>query len=371
MVQKRKWLVVMTAAGLIATTAAVGASGIAEKVNGWLRPDIAITVEGSDTAIQPVIIDGKTYLPVRDMAAAMGYTVEWRGSSIDLQQLEEAEEADYMVLSGIIVSAEKQDDKVRLETLGYGPNGRLILFADAETVITDANGAALDASALQPGMAITAEYGPFVALSYPAQSHAASIQIGEQRLVKEEAILGAERTDDGWKIAFGDPKDGDARPSLILNAGKETMLVNAEGQPADWSQLKPGTNVRAYYGPMMTKSLPPQSPAHIVVLVDLHETFAPAEIAEYRELAWKYVPEEEKDHLITKKEEAGVDLVDANTAMVMPQTDEQKQRFADLQAEGGKLVAVMYNTDQDALIGPLIVALHPETKELLGYFQRL
>ena len=63
--------------------------------------------------------------------------------------------------------------------------------------------------------------------------------------------------------------------------------------------------------------------------------------------------------------------MNAADAAVIGTTEAQKSALAELQAAGGKLVAVTYRTDQDALLGPLTVAIHPDTKELLGYFIRM
>ena len=370
---KHKWLILMTTAGLLATTAAAGADGIVDKVSGLLRGDITVSVNGENTAIHPVYIDGKAYLPARDMAGALGVGIHWSGEEIELTQKEEADEVEqYLQTSGVIVDAAKTDNgSVRIEVLGHSPNNWIILYADADTVLTDAEGKPFAAADLKAGMQLTAQYGPIVALSYPGQSHAASIQVGEQRLVQEAAVIATEATEDGKRILIGETKDGKDHVSVVLNMGKESMLVNREGQPVEWSDIKAGSKVRAYYGPMMTKSLPPQSPAHVVVLLDQQEQLAPAAEQEFRELAWTFVPEEDKGHLLTAKEEAQVELVDAAGGGVMAATDEQKAALAELQAAGGKLVAVTYRTDQDALLGPLTVAIHPDTKALLGYFVRM
>jgi hypothetical protein len=370
---KHKWLILMTTAGLLATTAAAGADGIVDKVSGLLRGDITVSVNGEDTAIHPVYIDGKAYLPARDMAGALGIGIQWSGKEIELTQKEDGEEAlDYLMTSGVIVDVSKTDDgRYRLEVLGHGPNKWIILYADADTVLTDAEGKPFGAADLKAGMQLTAEYGPIIALSYPGQSHAATIQVGQQRLIQEAAVIAVEDTEGGKQILIGETKDGKDTVSVVLNMGKETMLVNAEGQPVEWADIKAGSMVRAYYGPIMTKSLPPQSPAHVVVLLDRQEQLAPAAEQEFRELAWTFVSEEEKGHLTTAKEEAQVELVDAAGAAVMGTTEEQQAALAELQAAGGKLVAVTYRTDQDALLGPLTVAIHPDTKALLGFFVRM
>lgn len=369
--KKQKWLIVLTAAGLLGTTAAAGASGLVEKVTGILHNDVAVSVDGEGTALHPVYIDGKAYLPARDTAEALGYSLSWNSKEIQLRDKQPEQEAEaYVRISGVITSAEADGDKTRIEVLGHGPNTWIILTADKDTVVTGQDGKPYAVKDLKPGLSITAEYGPIIAMSYPGQSHAASIQVAGERLIQEGAVYTAGTADDGSRqIQFSELKDGVETPSLTLTAGKETMVVSEEGQPVDWSQLKPGTQVRAYYGPIMTKSIPPQSP--LFVLVVLGEQPDPASVKAYRELAWTLVPEDQKPHLLTKRDEAQVSIIAAKGAAIMPADDKQKQVLADLAAQDGKLISVTYSTDQDALLGPLQIAINPDTKELVGFFIRM
>lgn len=366
--KKQKWIILATAAGLLATTGA-SAAGLIEKVTGQLRGDISVTVNGEKTQLHPVYIDGKAYIPVRDAAEAFGYGITWHQKQLDLtsKQTPPAEEAGYITTSGVVASATATaDGGVRLEVLGTGPNPWIILTADAKTTIAGADGKKLAAGDLKAGMHIIAEYGPIIAMSYPGQSHAASINVTAERQVLEQAVYSVEKADGGWLIQFSELKDGVDMPVLTLQSGKETRLVDKEGRPADWTQIKPGTPVRAYYSPTITEG----QAAALDTLVVLEEQPTAEQIAAYREIAWKLVPTEQLPHLLTKKEEAQVAVIDADSAGLMPADDAAKKRVEAIKVAGGKLIAVYYSTDQDALIGPLTVVFDPETEKLLGYFVR-
>lgn len=365
--KKQKWILIATAAGLLATTGA-SAAGLIEKVSGQLRGDISITVNGGQTQLHPVYIDGKAYIPVRDAADALGYGISWNQKQLDLTTREvPAAETDYIMTSGVVANATPTAGGVRLEVLGTGPNSWIILTADAKTTVKGADGNAIAAGDLKAGMHIIAEYGPMIAKSYPGQSHAASISVTAERLVKEQAVYSVEKTDGGWRLYFAELKDGVEQPVLALQSGKETRLVTKEGQAADWTQIKPGTPVRAYYGPVLTEG--DVSAADTIVVLEDQPTAA--EIAEYREIAWKLVPAEQLPHLLTKKEEAQVSVIEPDSAGLLPSGDAEKKRVAEIKAAGGKLIAVNYSTDQDALLGPLTVVFDPETKKLLGFFIRM
>ncbi|REJ11889.1 MAG: hypothetical protein C6W59_15780 [Paenibacillaceae bacterium] len=362
--QPRKWLAVMTTAGLLVAAASAGADGIGQKISGWLRPDIMVAVDGAETGMKPVIIEGKAYLPARGIAEATGYEIHWKGNRIELSGAEDEEQ--YMTFTGYINGVTQDGDRWRIDVIG--PNNWLILYADKETVLTDAEGKPFAAEDLAPGMAIEAEYGPMVAMSYPAQSHAASIKVMQQHLVAKQVIHSVEKTEDGWRIALADEEGGEVK--LVLLAGPETLIVRSDKQPADAELLEPGLVVRAYYGPAVMKSLPPQSHAQYIEVDDQREWLAPAEEQEYRELAWKQLSDEDKAHLITAKDEALVELIDAANAAVIP-LEGKERLLEDIRANGGKLVAVTYKTDQDALLGPVTVLFDPETKEVIGHIVRM
>lgn len=372
--QRKKWIVLLTAAGLVGTSAAVGAAGMIEKVTGNLHKDVKVIVNGETTSLTPVYINGQAYVPVRGAAAEMGYEVNYDHQNKEIE-LNGAEEADYMRGTGVIVDVKPTDNgQYRIEWLGRGDNGWVILFADNKTVITDSAGQPLPLSALKAGLQITVEYGPVMALSFPGQSHVARITVDSERLVKEDVIQSVKHTDDGWQVQFGETKDGKTVTTLTLNAGKETTLLTSQGESVQWESLKAGMKVRAYYGPAMTKSIPPQSPLFFLIVPQNNEgpvggKMTPEAAQAYRDLAWAQIGDG-KSHVTTKPNEALVQIVAAKDAPILPQTDEQKKRFEELKASGGNLVTITYNTDQDALLGPLTVAFDFETKAFVGYYIR-
>ncbi|WP_256759208.1 stalk domain-containing protein [Cohnella sp. WQ 127256] len=370
--KRKKLLVLVTAVGLLGTSAAVGASGLVSKVTGVLNKEIIVSVNGEDTSLHPVYIDGKAYLPARDTAAALGFNLNWNSKDKEINiKAKEEQAVEYMKMLGVVVDASlTKDGSYRIELLGKGNDRWMILYADKDTLLTDESGQVFLAKDLKAGTRITAEFGPIVAMSYPGQSHAHKIVVGSESLVKEDVIQAIEKTDDGWKVTFGEKKDGVAVPTLVVNSGKETSVMTFQGEPVEWSSLKAGDKVRAYYGPITTRSIPPQSPLHyLVVLPDTY--LAPTELQEYRELGWKNIPETEKSHVTTKKDEAIVTVIDSeNVGTLMNADAAQKKKLEEIKAVKGKLIEIVYNTDRDELIGPLTFVFDPATKQILGVFPR-
>ncbi|WP_276353451.1 hypothetical protein [Cohnella caldifontis] len=268
---KRKTAILLvTAAGLLATSAAANASGLTSKVSGLLRKDVVVSIDGTETGIQPVFIDGKAYLPAREAADALGYRLTWSEGEGGKQIILE-DEADFALASGIIASIKKDEDgSVTIEFLGRSQGaGNWIMFkADGKSEIADENGEKRKLDDLKEGQRITVEYGPAVALSFPPQAYANKITVGTQRFIREEAVGDVNVTDEGVRVSFGSGEGAAYKPDLVLNAGKESAIVNAQGQSLEWSDLKKGMKIRAYYGPVVTKSIPPQSPIDTIVVLD-------------------------------------------------------------------------------------------------------
>lgn len=109
-------------------------------MSGLLRSDIKIVVNGEQTTLQPVYIDGKAYLPVRDAGGVLGYEVNAAGKQIQLQTKHEQppveEENQHIQMNGVVVSKTEANGITRLEVRGDGA-GWMILGVDKDTVIVN------------------------------------------------------------------------------------------------------------------------------------------------------------------------------------------------------------------------------------------
>jgi len=75
----------------------------------------------------------------------------------------------------------------------------------------------------------------------------------------------------GQYILFGE----DERADLRLNVTEETVIIHADGMPASFEDIEKGAAVVAYHGLASTFSLPPQSAAEVIVLMEEETTAAP------------------------------------------------------------------------------------------------
>lgn len=272
---KKKSVILLTAAGILGASAVAGAAGLTQKVSGLLRGDIHVSVNGAAYgSIQPVYIDGKAYVPLRDTAGALGYEITWnqQAKQFDLtpKKEEQAPVDAYIVNTGVVTDAQTTDGLTSLNVMGKGSAGTfdwIVAKVDKDTVIVDESGAVKTAADLKAGSRVAVEYGPMVALSFPAQSHAAKVTLLGERLIKEDRVGAVNKTDSGWQIQLGSGTGDAALSNLVLNVGADTLIVTSMGEPVKAEDIKVGDKVRAYYGPATTKSIPPQSAADTIVVL--------------------------------------------------------------------------------------------------------
>lgn len=273
--RKTKSIILLTAAGILGATAVAGASGLTQKVSGLLRSDIHISVNGAAySSLQPVYIDGKAYVPLRDTAGAMGYDITWnqQAKQFDLKPKseEQAPVDKYILNTGVVTEAKTEGDLTSLNVMGKGALGNfdwIIAKVDKDTVIVDESGAAKTAADIKAGSRVVVEYGPIVALSFPGQSHAAKVTLQGERLIKEDKVGAVNKTDSGWQIQLGTGTGDAAVSNLVLNVGADTLIVTSMGEPVKVEDIKAGAKVRAFYGPATTRSIPPQSAADTIVVL--------------------------------------------------------------------------------------------------------
>lgn len=269
--KRGKLVALLVVSGLLAATAAAEAAGLTSKVSGLLRKDVKVVVDGQDSGMEPVFINGKAYLPAREAAEAFGYEVNWNsGNKVLLFN----DEANFTQNTGVIDRVTNDGNgAVTIDFLGRslnGNNGRVILRPSANTSIIDEDGRAVHVEALKSGLhVISVKYGPAVLNSAPPQAHPVSMVVGQQRLIREDVVREVRKTEEeGTSVVFGSGEGSEYSTDLVLNVGKESALVDEQGTSMAWSELKAGARVKFYFGPAVTKSIPPQAPVDTMIVLE-------------------------------------------------------------------------------------------------------
>ncbi|MGO4374100.1 hypothetical protein [Paenibacillus sp. 2TAB19] len=85
--------------------------------------------------------------------------------------------------------------------------------------------------------------------------------------------------------------------------------------------------------------------------------------SKYREIAWNTVETEQRKHVIKNWTEADVSTFVYKDQWIVPQKDRSHLK-------NQELVRVSFSTDQDGLLGPIVVVINPEDDAIVGYFPR-
>ncbi|MEK5645478.1 hypothetical protein BK138_35325 [Paenibacillus rhizosphaerae] len=87
------------------------------------------------------------------------------------------------------------------------------------------------------------------------------------------------------------------------------------------------------------------------------------EQAKYREIAWNAVDTEQRKHVVKNWTEADVSTFKYKDQWIAPQKDRSRLK-------NQELVMVSFSTDQDGLLGPIVVVINPGDNSIAGYFPR-
>jgi Copper amine oxidase N-terminal domain len=223
---------------------------------------------------QPRLVNGNTYVPVGFVAEVLQAEVNVTDDAVTVS--EEPEVAP--VKKGTITSINK-NDKGQFSIHLDGYNTGLILHLSEETNITSADGKELKPEDLKMGMEVEATHPNYMAMSMPPQASAISIVVKSS--LETADVLGTagqvasvEKTQDGaYRILVeGNAITEQSQEKVSLLITEDTVIVNARDQqrmkPED---LKPEMKVWAYYGPKLTRSLPPQGVAEKIVVEIVEE----------------------------------------------------------------------------------------------------
>lgn len=220
--------------------------------------------------------NGSTYVEIDFVSEVMQAQVHVTDHVITV--MEESEIAPAKI--GTITTINK-NDKGQISILLNGYETGIILHLTEQTKITSADGKTLKPEDLKLGMEIEATHPNFMALSMPPQAGAITIVVKSSLESKE--VLGTvgrvvsvekEQSGDGaTRITVeGDPLTKESQPQVALVITEDTIIVNARDQKRmKPEEIKPEMKVYAFYGPVMTKSLPPQVGAEKIVVEIVEE----------------------------------------------------------------------------------------------------
>lgn len=236
------------------------------KLGGGQQPS---TLSAQTVEPTPRLVDGSTYVPVSFVEEILQADDTVTADSISV-----TEETDIAPpVTGTVTKIMKQDNG-RISFLLNGYETGIILHISKDTKITSADGKELKAEDLKLGMKVEATHPTFMALSMPPQAGAITIVVQESLKVQDVLgtagkVVSVERIEGGFHkiLVEGEALSEGAPEKVVLVLDENTEIVNArDQQPMKADELKPEMKVYAFYGPALTRSLPPQGVAQKIVV---------------------------------------------------------------------------------------------------------
>ena len=286
---------VLAAVGILsAMSISTIAAPIIQEVKANLKANISYTLNGENVLEGKggLVYNNQVYIPVRDVANTLGFTVDYKNDTVIMNT---KEVIDTKGIQGEPIADPKADtitiEKAVIKTINLEskqvtilPEGKedkvenyLVLNLGSETTIGHYKAKRLFAlEDLTEGMQVRVTHSPMLTRSIPAQSPAFNItildelenQAVENVVFKNLVIVEVNEAKDSIVVADAkDSKNLDTQKIIHLNEKtnikheKNKRLYNA-------NDLAVGQKVTVTVGPAATLSLPPQMSGIEIMLVD-------------------------------------------------------------------------------------------------------
>jgi|GEM_PF-496758 len=209
----------------------------------------------------PLKLSGKLYVPASFFTEILRSQVVYEGNQVNISF--QNEDVKMVTQQGVITSVNNDEKYKSVQMNGTGVEGT-ILNIDEETIIRNSAGEQVDFSELTLGMSIEVKHSLAMTMSLPGQTYAYEISVLDaadtaNMLGTSGAIEEVRQDDDGnLSIVVNGMGMSEVSPEqVVLRINDETTIVDIEGNAVDAKELTKDAKVLAYYGPMLTKSLPP------------------------------------------------------------------------------------------------------------------
>lgn len=266
---------VLTAVGVLSTMSLTAiATPIIQEVSANLRKDITFTLNGEKVleGASTLQYNDTTYIPARVLIEELGFKVDYKDGNIAITQatntatrnvegIEQLPELEGVPISqATIKSINKTDKQV------------LIVTADEREIML--NTGELDLTELAVDMTVRVIHSPAMTRSLPPQTAAFEItpvqEVKPLENVTLENVVIAEISEDGKTITVGQSENPeDPNNQTILHLSEETVIKHHMNKMLYKAEaLEKGQKLTVVHSPIMTLSLPGQTTAIEIILMD-------------------------------------------------------------------------------------------------------
>ncbi|WCN37396.1 copper amine oxidase N-terminal domain-containing protein [Aneurinibacillus uraniidurans] len=204
--------------------------------------------------VAPELTNNKTYVPLsffRDVIKVNVQVDETGTISI-------SDKAEEMMKHGVITSIDKSQIGINGFTHGLNLN-----ITDS-TIISTTDGQKLSFKDLKLGMDVDVRTEKWATLSIPPMTNAVQITVKDatmnEMLGTTGEITDVQDIQNGMKqiTVKGTKLSEQAQDTIVLVVSNKTSIIGTkDNQPVSIQELKTGQKLHAFYGPIMTRSLPP------------------------------------------------------------------------------------------------------------------
>lgn len=237
--------------------------------------DTAIVDKDGKSVSKTSLVQGATVIGFYDPTLTRSLPPIGNARKIVVEEVKE--ELKNVNVSGVITAVNNDKERQSVQIQGVGTEG-IVLNIGKDTVLEAVDGAKLTLADLHVGMTVDVEHSPIMTFSLPPQTAAIKVTVRDAKqqadLLGTSGEIGEVRTDDkgGVSIVIKGTGVSEQSPAeVVLNIGKDTTLINKDGKTVAASSLVKGAKVIGFYGPMLTKSLPPIGNAVKVVVNEAKE----------------------------------------------------------------------------------------------------
>ncbi|AYB43906.1 peptidase [Paenibacillus lautus] len=147
--------------------------------------------------------------------------------------------------------------------LGATDQQEIKLSISKDTKIIDAKGNKVQLQTIvDKNQAIKAFYGPNITKSLPPQGSALTIIVQDKGFAGIDGTI-AEVTEQGILVE-GTNLYNDGEETMLLHLDLKAKIIHADGSTLNASGLEAGMSIRAFYGPYVALSMPPQSSTNYI-----------------------------------------------------------------------------------------------------------
>ncbi|GGA05988.1 hypothetical protein GCM10008018_59910 [Paenibacillus marchantiophytorum] len=217
----------------------------------------------------PELVDNKLYVPASFVSKVLHGTVKTEGTSVSVALSEDQKKVQ---ATGVITSIRTNGNDASIQIQGVNTEG-LVLNVSKDTEFQMLDGTKLSLSDLHIGLTVSAEHSMIATLSLPPQTPTSKVTVLDKAkhvgTIGTAGVVEEVRTDDKGNKSIlikGTGLTETAPGEVVLQLTNDTAIVDKNGDKVDQAKLVKGANVIGFYGPALTKSLPPIGNAWKVIV---------------------------------------------------------------------------------------------------------